>query len=82
MKDDIARYKQIDYLKEKISKSLFYYIINVPDEIMCTDKDEMPDRRARILARKIFINDLEIMVVRGSFYVGVYKYARPGSHSD
>ena len=44
MKDDIARYKQIDYLKEKISKSLFYYIINVPDEIMCTDKDEMPDR--------------------------------------
>ena len=49
---------------------------------MCIEKDEIMDRRARFLARKIFINNLAIMVVRGSLYVGVYKYARPGSLSD
>ena len=38
--------------------------------------------RDRILARKIFAHDLPIMVVRGSFSVGIYKYARPGSLSD
>ena len=45
---------------------------------MCINKDEMPDRRARLLAFKIFINNLAIMVVQGYFSVGVYKYARPG----
>ena len=49
---------------------------------MCIEKDEMPDRQARVLARKRFINDLPTMVVRGYFYVGIYKYARPGSISD
>ena len=43
-KDDIARYKKIDYLKENIGKSPFYSLIHVSDEIMCIDKDEMPDR--------------------------------------
>ena len=45
---------------------------------MCIDKDEMTDRRARFLAFKIFINNLAVMVVRGYFSVGVYKYAKPG----
>ena len=49
---------------------------------MCIDKDRIMDHQARFLARKIFINDLVIMVVRGSFYVGVYKYVNPGSLSD
>ena len=40
------------------------------------NKDEIPDRQARFLACKRFIKKLAIMVVLGSFYVGVYKYAR------
>ena len=49
---------------------------------MCIDKDEIQDLRSRIITCKIFINNLAIMVVRGSFYVSVYKYVRPGSISD
>ena len=45
---------------------------------MCFNKDEMPDRRAIFLACKIFINNLAIIIGRGYFSVGVYKYARPG----
>ena len=52
------------------------------NEIPCIDKDEMPDRRARVLARKRFLHNLAIMVVRVSFSVGVYKHARAGSLSD
>ena len=44
------------------------------DEIICIDMNEMPDWRARFVTCKRFIN--------GSFYFGVYKYARPGSLSD
>ena len=81
-KDDIARYKKIDHLKEMISKSLFYYILHVSDDIMYIDKDKMTDRRARVLARKRFVHDLAIMVVRGYLSVGIYKYGRHGSISD
>ena len=42
----------------------------------------MTDRQAKVLARKICIHDLDTMVLQGSFSVGVYKYARPGSISD
>ena len=49
---------------------------------MCIDKDEMLDPRDRVLTCKRFVHDLSIMVVWGSFSVGVYKYARPGSLSD
>ena len=45
---------------------------------MCIEKDEIMNRRARFLARKIFINNLAIMVVWGYFSDFVYKYARPG----
>ena len=31
---------------------------------MCIDKYEMSDRQARVLARKRFINDITIVVVR------------------
>ena len=48
---------------------------------MCIDKDEMLDPRDRVLTCKRFVHDLSIMVVWGSFSVGVYKYARPGSLS-
>ena len=82
VKDDIARYKQIDYLKEKISKSPFYSIIYVLYEIMCINNDEIPDRQVRFPNRKIFLHDLAIVVVRGYFSVGVYKYTRLGSISD
>ena len=74
-KYDIAWYKQIYYLRENIIKSPFYYLICMSDEIMFINKNEIPDRRARVVARKIFLHDLSIMVVRGSFYVFVYKYA-------
>ena len=74
-KYDIAWYKQIYYLRENIIKSPFYYLIRMSDEIMFINKNEIPDRRARVVARKIFLHDLSIMVVRGSFYVFVYKYA-------
>ena len=72
----------MDYLKQYISKYPSYSLIHVSDEIMCFNKDEMPDRRARVLARKQFTNNLYIMVVCGYFYVGVYKYARPVSLQD
>ena len=49
---------------------------------MCIDNDEIPDCRARVLARKRFVYNLAIMVVWGSFSVGVYKHATPGSISD
>ena len=45
---------------------------------MCINKDGMPDRQAIFLACKRFINNLAIMVGRGYFSVGVYKYVRPG----
>ena len=48
---------------------------------MCINKDEIPDRRAIFLAHKRFINNLGIMVVRDSFCVGFYEYAKPGSLS-
>ena len=49
---------------------------------MCINKDETPDRRARVLARKRFVHNLAIMVIRGSFSFDIYKYARHGSLSD
>ena len=49
---------------------------------MCTEKYKITDRRAIVLARKISVNNLAIMVVQGSFPVGVYKYASPGSLSN
>ena len=49
---------------------------------MYIDKDDTTDLQARVLARKIFMNDLAIMVVQGYFYVSNYKYARPGSIYD
>ena len=49
---------------------------------MCIEKDEMPYRRSRVLICKRFVKYLDIMVLQGSFSVGVYKYARPGSISD
>ena len=49
---------------------------------MWINKDEITYLRDRFLARKRFVHDLYIMVVRGSFSVGVYKYARPGSLYD
>ena len=49
---------------------------------MCINKDEIPDRLSRVLGRKIFINNISIMVVQGYLYVGVYKYTRLGSLSD
>ena len=63
-------------------KSPFYYLIHVSDEIKCINKNEIPDLQARVLAGKSFIKDLDIMVVQGSFYFGVYKYARTGSLYD
>ena len=81
-KDYIARYKKIDYLKDNISKFPFYYIINVPGEIMSINKDEIPDQQARVLARKRFVHNLSIVVVRGSLSVDVYKYASLGSLSE
>ena len=49
---------------------------------MCIYKDEMLDRRSRVLTRKRFVHNFYSMVVRVSLYVVVYKYARPGSHYD
>ena len=49
---------------------------------MFIDKYKILDRRSRVLAPKIFVNNLAIMVVWGSFSVGVYKYASPGSIYD
>ena len=49
---------------------------------MCIDKDEIMDNRSRVLARKRYVHKLSVMVVWGYFYVGTYKYARPGSLSD
>ena len=46
---------------------------------MCIDKDEILDLRARVIARKIFVNNIFIMVARVYLYVGDYKYERPGS---
>ena len=77
-KNDFARYKQIDYLKNKISKYPFYSLIHVSDEIMCIDKNEIPDRQARILSQKKLVHNRAIMVLRGSLSVGAYKYARSG----
>ena len=81
-KYDISQYKQVDYLKDKISKSPFYSLIHVLDDKMSTDKDEMPDCRARVLAHKRFLHNLDIMVVRGYFSVGIYKYKRTISLSN
>ena len=82
MKDHTDQYNPIEYIKKKISKSSFYSLIHLSEEIICIYKDKILDRRSRVLVCKRFIHKLAIMVVRGSFYVGVYKYARPGSFSD
>ena len=63
MKDYIVQDKQIDYLKEKISKSHFYSLIHVSDEIMCINKDQIIYLRARVLACKRFVHNLFIVVV-------------------
>ena len=81
-KDDTSWYKQIDYLKEKISKSPFYSIMHVLDAIMCINRDEIPYHQYRFLARKISVHNLSITVVRGYLSVGIYKYTRSGSLSD
>ena len=51
------------------------------DEIMCINKDEILYLWARVLTCKRFVNVVSVMVVQGSFYVGVYKYSRPDSLS-
>ena len=49
---------------------------------MCIDKGEVTDHQDRFLARNRFVDYLSIMVVRGYFYVGIYKYSRPDSLYD
>ena len=49
---------------------------------MYIEKDETTDLQARVLSRKMFVHNLAIMVVWGSFSDVVYKYARPGYISD
>ena len=73
--------RKLTLLKRRLVNILFS-LIHVLDEIMCTDKDEILERQPRVLACKIFVHDLVIIVVRGYFSVGVYKYARPGSLSE
>ena len=52
------------------------------DEIICINKDEIPDSRARVLSCKRFVHYLVTMVVLRSFCVGAYKYERHGSLYD
>ena len=51
-------------------------------EIIRIDKDEIQYHKARVLARKRFVHNLDITVVRGSLSVDVYKYTSPGYLSD
>ena len=73
---------KLNILKRRLVKSPFYSIIHVSYEIMCIDKDEMPDHGARVLDCKRLINDLAVKVVWVSFSAGVYKYAMPSSLYD
>ena len=45
-------------------------------------KHEMPDRWARVLARKRFVQNIGVMVTSGGFSVRVYKFVTPGCICD